>query len=124
MTESDLARPWRHFRKAVSRALPEKPGLRFHDLRHTCASLLINLNENPKAIQQYMDHSSIQVTYDRYGHLMPDWQDRLSGKLDALYRDSKASRTKGRGPRAMTTTVNGNASSGVSDSSQAPRGRH
>jgi hypothetical protein len=36
-----------------------------------------------------MGHSSIQVTYDRYGHLMPDWQDQLSGKLDALYRDSK-----------------------------------
>jgi hypothetical protein len=27
------------------------------------------------------------VTYDRYGHLMPDWQDRLSSKLDALYHD-------------------------------------
>jgi integrase len=79
-----------HFRPAVANALPDKPGLRFHDLRHTCASLLIHLNENPKAIQTYLGHSSVQVTIDRYGHLMPDWQDRLVGKLDTLYRETSA----------------------------------
>jgi len=53
----------RHFKPAVRRSLPERlHGLRFHDLRHTCASLLINppMNENPKAVQSYLGHSSIQ----------------------------------------------------------------
>ena len=70
---------------AVRRGLPDPlHGLRFHDLRHTCASLLIGLNENPKAIQAYLGHSSIQVTYDRYGHLLPGTEDKLNAALDAL----------------------------------------
>lgn len=46
------------------------PKVRFHDLRHTYASILIDQGENPKYIQVQMGHSSIQVTYDIYGHLM------------------------------------------------------
>ncbi len=46
--------------------------VRIHDLRHTYAALLIAQNANPKFIQRQMGHSSIQVTFDTYGHLMPD----------------------------------------------------
>ena len=46
------------------------PRIRFHDLRHTYASLLIQQGEHPKYIQQQMGHSSIKVTMDTYGHLM------------------------------------------------------
>jgi integrase len=46
--------------------------VRIHDLRHKCASLLIAQGEHPKAIQEQLGHSSIQVTIDRYGHLFPD----------------------------------------------------
>lgn len=46
--------------------------IRFHDLRHTFASLLIAQGENPKYIQNQLGHSSIQTTMDRYGHLMPE----------------------------------------------------
>lgn len=45
------------------------PKYRFHDLRHTVASLLINSNENPKIIQELLGHSSISTTMDIYGHL-------------------------------------------------------
>ncbi len=45
---------------------------RFHDLRHAAASLLIETGMQPKKVQSIMGHSSIQVTYDLYGHL---WQD-------------------------------------------------
>jgi len=47
------------------------PGLRIHDLRHTCASLLIAHGAHPKAAQVHLGHSSISVTMDRYGHLFP-----------------------------------------------------
>jgi integrase len=57
--------------------------LRFHDLRHTCASLLIAQGAHPKAIQAHLGHSSIQVTMDRYGHLFPDALEHLADRLDA-----------------------------------------
>lgn len=46
--------------------------IRFHDLRHTYASLMIAKKMPIKFIQQQMGHSSIQVTLDKYGHLMPE----------------------------------------------------
>ena len=53
-------------------ALPaHKHNLRFHDLRHTCASLLIAAGAHPKLIQARLGHASITTTLDRYGHLFP-----------------------------------------------------
>jgi integrase len=72
----------RQFCPALVRAgLPEQ--IRFHDLRHTCASLLIAQGAHPKAIQVHLGHSSIQVTMDRYGHLFPDALEHLADRLDA-----------------------------------------
>jgi len=73
----------RHFKPAVRRVLPEHlHGLRFHDLRHTCASLLIANGEHPKAVQERLGHSSIAITMDRYGHLFPDQEEALVERLD------------------------------------------
>jgi integrase len=55
--------------------------MRFHDLRHTYASLLISQGENPKYVQNQMGHSSIQVTYDIYGHLMKSENPESATKL-------------------------------------------
>lgn len=60
--------------------------VRIHDLRHTCASLLIAQGTHPKAIQQHLGHSSISVTLDRYGHLFPDQQDEVADALDEIIR--------------------------------------
>lgn len=79
----------RVFKPAVRRALPpDLHGLRFHDLRHTCASLLIAQGAHPKAIQERLGHASITTTLDRYGHLMPTLDERLTAGLDATYRDA------------------------------------
>jgi integrase len=56
--------------------------LKLHEARHTFASLLIAAGANAKAITTYMGHSSIQVTYDRYGHLMPGSETEVAGLLD------------------------------------------
>lgn len=45
--------------------------LGMHEARHTFASILIDAGASPKAISTYMGHASIQITFDRYGHLMP-----------------------------------------------------
>lgn len=77
----------RHFKPAVVRAgLPQ--GLRFHDLRHTCAALLVAQGAHPKAIMERLGHSSIQVTLDRYGHLLPSLDERLTDGLEATYQAS------------------------------------
>src|SRR3989449_11341431 len=58
--------------------------MRFHDLRHTYASLLIAQGAHPKYIQTQLGHASIQTTLDRYGHLMPDAHAAEARKLDRL----------------------------------------
>jgi integrase len=74
-----------HFKPALARAgLPDT--IRFHDLRHTHASLLIAMGAHPKAIQERLGHSSITVTLDVYGHLFPGVGDELARGLDALVR--------------------------------------
>jgi integrase len=72
----------RIFCPALARAGLPAP-VRFHDLRHTCAALLIAEGAHPKAIQAHLGHSSIQVTMDRYGHLFPDALEQLADRLDA-----------------------------------------
>ncbi len=57
--------------------------IRFHDLRHTFASMLINQGENLKYVQSQLGHSSIKTTVDRYAHLLPDAQRDASSRLDA-----------------------------------------
>ena len=62
---SGMFRIWHGLLEAAG--LPQR--YRFHDLRHTAASLLIEQGWQPKKIQEVMGHSSIQMTFDRYGHL-------------------------------------------------------
>jgi integrase len=71
----------RYFKPAV-RAAGLNPRLRFHDLRHTCASLLIAQGASVKAVQAQLGHASATVTLDRYGHLFPDELEHLSERLD------------------------------------------
>jgi integrase len=73
-------------RKVFSPAL-RRAGLRkirFHDLRHTYASLLIAQGEHPKYIQVQMGHSSISVTMDTYGHLMNTVNQESAKRLDLV----------------------------------------
>jgi integrase len=61
--------------------------LRIHDLRHTCAAILIAQGAHPKLIQRHLGHSTIKVTLDTYGHLFPDEQERIADELDAAFRN-------------------------------------
>jgi integrase len=60
------------------------PPVRFHDLRHSTASLLGSLGVPAKVIQEIMGHSQISVTMDVYSHTMPGMQDEAMAKLNAL----------------------------------------
>jgi integrase len=54
-----------------------------HECRHTFASLLIDSGVNAKAIQEFMGHATIQMTFDRYGHLMPGSRQEARDRMDA-----------------------------------------
>ena len=56
--------------------------VRFHDLRHTFASLLLQQGESPVYVKEQMGHSSIQVTVDLYGHLIPGGNKQAVDRLD------------------------------------------
>lgn len=62
--------------------LAELRQVRFHDLRHSYASALISAGENVKWIQKQLGHSSIQVTMDIYGHLLPEVEKDASARLE------------------------------------------
>jgi integrase len=69
-------------RRKVEAAEPLRP-IGLHECRHTFASLLIAAGVNAKATSTYMGHASVQITYDRYGHLMPGAEEEAAGLLDA-----------------------------------------
>lgn len=77
----------RVFRPAVKAArLPE--ALRFHDLRHTHAALLIADGWHPLAISRRLGHSTITVTMDRYGHLLPSLEEDLIKRSAKTFKRS------------------------------------
>ncbi len=69
-------------------------------MRHTHAAWLIAAGEHPKAIQTRLGHSSIQVTIDRYGHLVDGLDDQTADRLDAT-----AQTVRGPGVAQVTETV-------------------
>jgi integrase len=86
----------RHFRPTVAGwtddagvehpgVLPDKAGLRFHDLRHTAASLAIHAGAHPLLVSKMLGHSNVEITLNRYAHLFPDVAEALAEKLDALF---------------------------------------
>jgi integrase len=72
----------RRGRTAFKDAKPITP----HECRHTFASMMIDAGVNPKVIQKCMGHSSIKVTFDTYGHLMPDGLEQVREKVDVYLR--------------------------------------
>jgi integrase len=61
------------------------PEIRFHDLRHTCATLLLSKNVNPKVVSEMLGHASIAITLDTYSHVLPTMQESAAKAMeDAL----------------------------------------
>jgi len=75
-------------RPAIPGALPHKANLRFHDLRHTCATLLIAAGAHAKLVQERLGHSSITTTLNLYGHVLPTTEAALVDALDAIHAEA------------------------------------
>ena len=63
----------------------ELPDIRFHDLRHTCVTLLLIKGVHPKIVQELLGHSSISITLDTYSHVLPNLQSEAVRAMDSLF---------------------------------------
>jgi integrase len=72
----------RAFKATLQRAgLPKST--RFHDLRHTCATLLLKQGVNPKFVQELLGHADISLTLNVYSHVLPDMGDATADAMEA-----------------------------------------
>jgi len=60
------------------------PRIRFHDLRHTCATLLLSQGVHPKLVQEQLGHSKISTTLDLYSHVLRPMMDEIAVKMDQM----------------------------------------
>jgi integrase len=78
------------FKKLLERA--GLPLIRFHDLRHSAATILLSMGVNIKVIQELLGHSDIAITLRVYGHLLPSMQQEVVDKWDDVFRGEEEKR--------------------------------
>ena len=81
LRKSNLLR--RSFKPLLKKA--KLPDIRFHDLRHTAATLLLTQGVHPKVAQERLGHAQITLTLDTYSHVRPSMQQEVATKLDRLF---------------------------------------
>lgn len=73
---------YRYFRPILTKA--KLPRIRLYDLRHSCATLLLIAEENPKVVSERLGHSTIVLTLDTYSHVLPTMQQGATARLEKL----------------------------------------
>jgi integrase len=72
----------REFHKSLEAAA--LPRIRFHDLRHSCATLLLVQGVSPRVVMEILGHSEIAITMDTYSHVVPELQRDAAKRMDLL----------------------------------------
>jgi integrase len=80
-----------HLGEAFRELLEEAglPSIRFHDLRHSAATILLSMGVNIKVIQEMLGHSDISITLRVYGHLLPSMQQEAVDRWDSVFQERK-----------------------------------
>jgi integrase len=78
---------YRYFRPILTKA--KLPRIRLYDLRHTCATLLLIAEENPKVVSERLGHSTIVLTLDTYSHVLPTMQQGATARLEKLLYEKR-----------------------------------
>ena len=106
-----LGHMWRRATAKVNAAAKSDGDVRIvnrtpHDLRHYCASVLIDRGASVKAVQKHLGHASATTTLDTYAHLWPDSEDAtraaLAAGLEGVVNDAEPW-IGGRGPSSNPT---------------------
>lgn len=77
----NLMRNFYRLIEKIQKEVPDFPRIRFHDLRHTHATLLLKAGIHPKIVQERLGHSSINVTLDTYSHVLPNLQEAVLNNI-------------------------------------------
>jgi len=64
-----------------------KTKIRFHDLRHSCASLLLLLGASPRVVMEILGHSGIAITMNTYAHVLPTLLGDTMTRMDSLFEE-------------------------------------
>lgn len=83
------------FRELLEQA--ELPLIRFHDLRHSAATILLSMGVNIKVIQELLGHSDIAITLRVYGHLLPSMQQEVVDRWDDVFKEEEEDEENGSG---------------------------
>jgi integrase len=59
--------------------------LRLHDLRHSCASLLLSQNVHPRVVMELLGHSQISLTMNTYSHVVPSLMREAAEKMNVVF---------------------------------------
>ncbi|HET9530132.1 MAG TPA: site-specific integrase, partial [Blastocatellia bacterium] len=70
------------FNKILTKA--ELPDIRFHDLRHSCATLLLAQGVHPRIVMDLLGHSQIGLTMNTYSHVIPAMQNEVANRMDEI----------------------------------------
>jgi integrase len=62
------------------------PHMRYHDLRHSAATILLVAGVHPKVVQERLGHSTITMTMDVYSHVLPSMQQEAAEKIDDMFK--------------------------------------
>jgi integrase len=62
----------------------ELPAIRIHDLRHSCATLLLMQGVSPRVVMETLGHSQVSLTLNTYSHVLPALQEDAASKMDAI----------------------------------------
>lgn len=82
---------YRYFRPILTKA--NLPRIRLYDLRHSCATLLLIAEENPKVVSERLGHSTIILTLNTYSHVLPTMQQQATARLEKLLYNEGSART-------------------------------
>jgi integrase len=77
------------FHKLLKRA--DLPPMRFHDLRHACASLLLVQGVHPRVVMETLGHSQISLTMNTYSHVLPALQRDAADRMEAILQAGPSS---------------------------------
>jgi site-specific recombinase XerD len=77
------------------------PITRFHDLRHTAATLLLGRGVNVKVVSEMLGHSHISITLSLYGHVLPHMQREAAAVMDAVFEQREPDGGVKRGRRGQ-----------------------
>jgi len=77
---NSIGHAWDRFLAAT--ALPR---IRFHDLRHSHATVMLKSNIHPKIVSERLGHSRVALTMDTYSHIIPGMQEEAAAAIDAAF---------------------------------------